>query len=120
VDPSWAVGAGSYLGTPEDLVRFGLALADGRLLRGTWRDSAFADAPLRLTGEPTGRSLGGWVLDPDGGHLARMLGSTWNGSFGLALDSRDGIVVAIASNIEFEQPAELMAELVELISRMTP
>ncbi len=60
------------------------------------------------------------MLDPDAAHLARMLGSTWNGSFGLALDSRDGIVVAIASNIEFDQPAELMAEVVELISGMSP
>ena len=60
VDPSWAVGAGSYLGTPEDLVRFGLALAGERLLRRSWRDSAFA--------------------------------------------------VAIASNIEFDQPAELIDE----------
>jgi hypothetical protein len=68
----------------------------------------------------TGRSLGGWVLDPDGGHQAQVLGSTWNGSFGLALDSRAGIVVAIASNIEFDRPAELMAELIELISRMSP
>jgi hypothetical protein len=99
------------------LVRFGLALAGGRLLHGSWCDSAFADVPLRITGEPTGRSLGGWVLDPEGGHLARMLGSTWNGSFGVALDSRDGIVVAIASNIEFDQPAELMGELVELVRR---
>ena len=60
VDPSWASGAGSYLGTPEDLVRFGLAL-----------------------------------------------------------DSRDGIVVAIATNIEFDQPAELMGELAELV-RLSP
>lgn len=123
VDPSWAAGAGSYLGTPHDLVRFGLALAGGRLLGGAWRDSAFADVRLRLTGEPTGRSLGSWVLDPGGGHLARMLGSTWNGSFGLAPDSRDGIVVAIASNIEFDQPAELMDELVGLVrkvSRVSP
>jgi CubicO group peptidase (beta-lactamase class C family) len=115
VDPSWAAGAGSYLGTPEDVVRFGLALITGRLVPDTWIDSVFANAPLRVTGEPTGRSLGGWVLDPEGGHLARMLGSTWNGSFGLALDTREGIAVAIASNIEFDQPAALMGELVELV-----
>ena len=99
VDPSWAIGAGSYLGTPSDLVRFGLALREG--------DSVFAPAALTETGEPTGRALGGWVIDSSG-TTVRMLGSTWNGSFGLAIDLERGIVVAIASNIEFDQPGDLV------------
>jgi serine beta-lactamase-like protein LACTB, mitochondrial len=114
VDPSWAIGAGSYLGTPADLVRFALALTGGRLLRGTYRDSALAPAMLTATGRPTGRSLGGWLLDPDGRGVPRMLGSTWNGSFALAADSVTGLVVAIASNIEFDQPADLIARVLEL------
>ncbi|MGH7514286.1 MAG: serine hydrolase domain-containing protein, partial [Gemmatimonadales bacterium] len=114
VDPSWAIGAGSYLGTPGDLVRFGLALMGGSLLRGMYRDSAFAPAPLTATGLPTGRALGGWVLDSTGRGVARMLGSTWNGSFGVAVDSVSGVVVAIASNIEFDQPAQLIARVLEL------
>jgi hypothetical protein len=114
VDPSWAIGAGSYLGTPSDLVRFGLALTGGSLLQGRYRDSAFAPAPLTATGLPTGRGLGGWVLDSTGRGVARMLGSTWNGSFGVAVDSVSGVVVAIASNIEFDQPAQLIARVLEL------
>jgi hypothetical protein len=43
-----------------------------------------------------------------------MLGSTWNGSFGVAVDSVSGVVVAIASNIEFDQPAALIARVLEL------
>jgi hypothetical protein len=42
------------------------------------------------------------------GTTVRMLGSTWNGSFGLAIDLERGIVVAIASNIEFDQPGDLV------------
>jgi CubicO group peptidase (beta-lactamase class C family) len=114
VDPSWATGAGSYLGTPSDLVRFGLALTGGSLLQGSYRDSAFAPAPLTVTGLPTGRAMGGWVLDSTGRGVARMLGSTWNGSFGVAVDSVSGLVVAIASNIEFDQPARLIAQVLEL------
>jgi CubicO group peptidase (beta-lactamase class C family) len=114
VDPSWAIGAGSYLGTPSDLVRFGLALTGGVLLQGTYRDSAFAPAPLAVTRLPTGRALGGWVLDSTGRGVARMLGSTWNGSFGVAVDSVSGVVVAIASNLEFDQPARLIAQVLEL------
>jgi CubicO group peptidase (beta-lactamase class C family) len=116
VDPSWAIGAGSYLGTPGDLARFALALTGGRLLLGTYRDSAFAAVPLRATGEPTARALGGWVLDPEGGDVARLLGSTWNGSFGVGVDPSRGIAVAIASNIEFDQPAELVKEVIALLS----
>ena len=114
VDPSWAIGAGSYLGTPADLVRFGQALVGGTLLRGPYRDSAFAPAPLASTGEPTGRALGGWVLDRNGGGVARLLGSTWNGSFGIAVDSAAGLVVAVASNIEFDQPDELLERVLAL------
>jgi CubicO group peptidase (beta-lactamase class C family) len=114
VDPSWATGAGSYLGTPSDLVRFGLALTGGSMLQGSYRDSAFAPAPLTVTGLPTGRAMGGWVLDSTGRGVARMLGSTWNGSFGVAVDSVSGLVVAIASNIEFDQPARLIAQVLEL------
>ncbi len=113
VDPSWAIGAGSYLGTPSDLVRFGMALAGGQLLRGGYRDSAFADIRLGATGEPAGRSLAGWVLDAENPALPRMLGSSWNGSFGLGVHLESGIVVAIGSNIEFDQPAELVEQIID-------
>jgi CubicO group peptidase (beta-lactamase class C family) len=116
VDPSWAIGAGSYIGTPGDLVRFALAVTGGRLLRGKYRDSSFANTPLRTTGEPTGRALGGWVLDPAGGDIARLLGSTWNGSFGVAVYPARGLAVAVASNIEFDQPAELVEEVIAAVA----
>jgi CubicO group peptidase (beta-lactamase class C family) len=120
VDPSWAIGAGSYLGTPADLVRFALALAEGTVLRGTYRDSVFAAAPLAATGEPTGRALGGWVRDPDGKGMARLLGSTWNGSFGVAVDSASSFVVAVASNIEFDQPDGLIGRILALLQSDAP
>jgi CubicO group peptidase (beta-lactamase class C family) len=114
VDPSWAIGAGSYLGTPSDLVRFALALIEGRLVGGALLESVFAEVSLTATGEPTGRTLGGWVTDPDGGRVYRVLGSSWNGSFGLAVDPAAGLAVAVASNIEFDQPADLVAQVLEL------
>lgn len=114
VDPSWAIGAGSYVGTPSDLVRFGLSLIEGRLLRRAHRDSAFAEAALTKTGQPTGRTLGGWLLDVEGGDMPRVLGSSWNGSFGLAVVPAAGLAVAVASNIELDQPAELIAAIVDL------
>ncbi|MFL5472477.1 MAG: serine hydrolase domain-containing protein [Gemmatimonadales bacterium] len=112
VDPSWAIGAGNYLGTPSDLIRFALALLSGRLLQSRYRDSAFAPAPLTATGEPTGRALGGWLLDTKDS-LPQVLGSTWNGSFGLAVDPRTGLAVAVASNIELDQPTELFDRIIK-------
>jgi CubicO group peptidase (beta-lactamase class C family) len=114
VDPSWAIGAGSYLGTPVDLVRFALALVDGRLLRDGYVDSALAQVTLTGTGEPTGRTLGGWVVDTAGGGTVQVLGSSWNGSFGLAVVPATGVAVAVASNIEFDQPAELIARILDV------
>jgi CubicO group peptidase (beta-lactamase class C family) len=114
VDPSWAIGAGNYLGTAADLVRFGLALTEGRLLAGSYRDSSFAEASLASTHQPTGRALGGWLLDPEREQVPRMLGSSWNGSFGLAVMPTTGLVVAVASNIEFDQPADLITRILDL------
>ena len=119
VDPSWAIGAGSYLGTPSDLVRFGLALRGGALLRSAVRDSALTGARLEATGEAAGRTLGGWVLDPGDRGVLRVVGSSWNGSFAIGLDSASGAVAAIASNIEFDQPTELL-ELVLRLWRLEP
>jgi CubicO group peptidase (beta-lactamase class C family) len=114
VDPSWAIGAGSYLGTPADLVRFVLALRAGRVLGGAYRDSVLAGVPLESTGEPTGRTLGGWVTDTAASGRFRILGSSWNGSFAVALDSTSGVVVAIASNIELDQPGDLVGRVLDL------
>jgi serine beta-lactamase-like protein LACTB, mitochondrial len=114
VDPSWAIGAGNYLGTPSDLVRFALALTDGRLLHDRYRDSAFAPAVLTGTGEPSGRALGGWLLDTKPDSLPQVLGSSWNGSFGLAVDPNTGLAVAVASNIELDQPTDLVSQIMKI------
>jgi hypothetical protein len=115
VDPSWAIGAGNYLGTPTDLVRFAMTLMEGGLLKGSYRDSSFAPAMLVATGGPTGRALGGWLLDSTAAGAPRVLGSTWNGSFALAVEPRSKLVVALASNIELDQPAALVSRIVEMV-----
>ena len=120
VDPSWAIGAGNYLGTPTDLVRFALALMDRQLLRGSYRDSSFTPAVLIATGQPTGRALGGWLLDSTAAGGPRILGSTWNGSFALAVEPRSRIAVALASNVELEQPGELVTRILEMMRSGRP
>jgi CubicO group peptidase (beta-lactamase class C family) len=118
VDPSWAIGAGNYLGTPADLVRFGMALTEGLLLRGSYRDSSFVEARLTETQKQSGRALGGWSASSDG--VFQMLGSSWNGSFALAIKPSSGVVVAVGSNIEFDQPADLLTRIIDAWSRTAP
>ena len=91
-----------------------LALRAGRLLSRAYQDSAFATVAVGAAGEPSGRTLGGWVTDPDDSGIARVLGSSWNGSFAVATESASGVVVAIASNIELDQPSELIERIVAL------
>ncbi len=67
-----------------------------------------------MTGKPTGRTLGGWLPDTGKSAIRQVLGSSWNGSFGVAIVPATGVAVAIASNIEFDQPADLIARIIDL------
>ena len=64
----------------------------------------------------TGRSIGGWILeDSPGGPSARVVGSVWVGSFGLWTLPNRGLSVALASNVEFNQPLDLIRHILELL-----
>jgi serine beta-lactamase-like protein LACTB len=102
VDYSCFAGAGAFLSTPSDLVRFGIALSSGTLLKPA--TVSLLQTPQRLlSGQETEYGLG-WMLDTVpiageptrvAGHASRtMLGSST--SF-MTLPER-GIVVAVMSN----------------------
>jgi CubicO group peptidase (beta-lactamase class C family) len=102
VDYSCFAGAGAFLSTPSDMVRFGMAVAGGALLKPA--TSSMLQTPQRLlSGEETGYGLG-WMLgtfplagEPtrEAGHASRtMLGS----SASFVTYPEHGIVVAVMSN----------------------
>jgi serine beta-lactamase-like protein LACTB len=102
VDYSCYAGAGAFLSTPSDLVRFGLAVNGGKLLKpATVRTLQMPQA--LLSGEETEYGLG-WMLESFqlageparvAGHASRtMLGS----STSLVTFPDRGIVVAVMSN----------------------
>lgn len=113
VDPTWAPGAGGYLTTPLDLVRFAWALLAGRLLP--------LDSIARLT-EPRRHSSGespprsfGWILGEFAGHtVLHDLGSDWNGSSALWVLPADRFAIAVSTNKGFEQPTSLIEALARL------
>lgn len=102
VDYSCYAGAGAFLSTPSDLVRFGLAVSGGTLLKPDTVTRLQRPQHL-LSGEETAYGLG-WMLErfaigdepePVAGHASRtMLGSST--SF-ITFPER-GIVVAVMSN----------------------
>ena len=102
VDYSCFAGAGAFLSTPSDLVRFGIAISNGTLLKPATVSTLQTRQPL-LSGEDTNFGLG-WTLDtfPLAGkptraahHASRtMLGSST--SF-MTFPER-GLVVAVMSN----------------------
>ncbi len=113
VDPSWSPGAGGYLTTPVDLVRFASALLEGRLLPAE-RVARIPHPYVLSTGETVPRSHG-WLLDDFDGHVVlNVFGSDWNGSSGLWVLPDEFLVVAISTNKGFEQPSELAERLARL------
>ncbi len=117
LDHSCYAGASGLLSTPSDLVRFGLALRDGRLLKP--ETVQLLQSSLRLnSGEETGYGLG-WDLDTVtlngaatrvAGHDGAVLGGPV-ASF-VTLPER-GLVVAVIANISYADTPSLARKVAE-------
>lgn len=117
VDYSCYAGSSVFLSTPSDLVRFALAMRDGRLLRP--ETVAALQAPRRLrSGEPTGYGLG-WDLEavPLGGQPTTVVGHDGDILGGrvasLLVFPDDGLVVAVTSNTSYADTAEIGRQVAE-------
>ncbi len=98
-------GAGAFLSTPSDLVRFGIAINSGTLLQPA--TVQLLQTSLRLpSGEETGYGLG-WDLDSVAlsGKPTRAAGHDGNVLGGMATSfltfSEHGLVVAVTSNTSY-------------------
>jgi len=117
VDYSCFAGAGAFLSTPSDLVRFGIAISSGKLLRSA-TVHMLQTAQLLTSGEETDYGLG-WMLatvplaeEPTrlASHASRTLlgGST---SF-MTFPDRD-IVVAVTSNTSFAETRSIALKIAQ-------
>lgn len=105
-DHACFAGAGAYLSTPSDLVRFGMAIDGGRLLQPS--TVALLQTPQRLTtGAETGYGLG-WTIETVqlAGHQTRMAGHGTKrdfigGTASLLTFPDRHLVVAVTTNISF-------------------
>ena len=102
-DNSCIQGAGALLSTPSDVVRFGLATLDGRLLRPQTFD--MLRTPLELeSGESTEYGLGCFVPSAPLGPQAKTTvlghsGASAGGFTSLLTLPEHGIVVAVTTNV---------------------
>lgn len=120
VDYSCFAGAGGFLSTPSDLVRFGTAIGTGKLLKpATVR---MLQTPQALaSGEETPYGLG-WMLDtvPLAGDSARMAGhasrTLLGGSTHFMTFPERGIVVAVTSNISFADTRSIALAIAEVFA----
>jgi serine beta-lactamase-like protein LACTB, mitochondrial len=98
-------GAGAFLSTPSDLVRFGLAITSGKLLQPATLKTL--QTPQRLaSGEETGYGLG-WDLETVSiaGETTRQVGHGgeffMGGSTSFITFPERGVVVAVTTNTSF-------------------
>ena len=121
IDLSCYAGASVFVSTPSDLVRFGLAIATGKLLQPA--TVQLLQTPQRVTsGQDTGYGLG-WdleTLELSGmqtrvvGHDGEMLGGM---VASLMMLPEQGIVVAVTSNISYADTSTLASRIVAAFVR---
>jgi CubicO group peptidase (beta-lactamase class C family) len=116
-DYSCFAGAGAFLSTPSDLVRFGLAIGSGKLLQPA--TVKMLQSPQRLaSGEETGYGLG-WDLEnvSIAGQPATQVGHDGEyfigGSTSLIMFPERGLVVAVATNTSFADVSSLSVKIAE-------
>jgi CubicO group peptidase (beta-lactamase class C family) len=122
-DYSCFAGAGGYLSTPSDLVRFGSALLKPGLLKA--ETIALLQSPLRLeSGAATGYALG-WSAESVqlAGVSARLVGhrgSAMGGTASLLTFPDLGLVIAVTSNVSYAKGvAPLGLKIAEAFTRPT-
>lgn len=110
-------GAGAFLSTPSDLVRFGMAINSGGLLQPA--TVQLLQTSLRLlSGEQTGYGLG-WDLESVelGGTATRVAGHDGNVLGGMAMSfltfPEYGLVVAVTSNTSYADTHTLAIKLAQ-------
>ncbi|MCW5980427.1 MAG: beta-lactamase family protein [Bryobacteraceae bacterium] len=115
-DTSNKIPGGGLVGTAEDLVKFGLAVKTGKLLKPETVELMLAPQRLR-NGSETRYGLG-WSLYGDGkGRLIGHSGGQQGVSTMLLMDVDRGDVVAVMANLERAGVDELSARILQLLSR---
>ena len=121
IDYSCYAGASVFVSTPSDLVRFGMAMNRGKLLRPATVE--LLQTSQRLTsGEETGYGLGLYVKTVTlAGRQTRVIGHDGDSLGGtvasLMTFPEYGIVVAVTANISYADTSSLAVKIAEAFVR---
>jgi len=120
-DYSCFAGAGAFLSTPSDLVHFGMAIGNGKLLQPATAEMLLTSQRL-TSGQQTDYGLG-WMLDtvPLAGQQTRLTGHDTKpdflgGTTSLMTFPERGIVVAVTSNIGFADTKSVALKIAEVFA----
>ncbi len=117
-DTSNKVPGGGMVGTAEDLVRFALALLEGRLVSKQTLEQMFTSQRTR-DGRPTGYGLG-WYVSPRAGRTwIEHSGSQPGAATDLLLLPERGLVVAVLTNLERYPARALSQRVADLVLKTT-
>ncbi len=117
IDLSCYAGASVFLSTPSDLVRFGMAVNGGTLLKPSTVELLQTPQQLR-SGETTGYGLG-WDVETAtvSGKAARIVGHDGDMMGGMAASlltlPEHGLVVSVISNISYAGTYDLALKIAE-------
>lgn len=110
-------GAAGFLSTPSDLVRFGLAMTNGKLLQPA-TVSLLQTRQILSNGDETGYGLG-WMLEtiPFAGEQTRLAfhsaRSVLGGTTSLVTFPERGLVVAVAANSSYGDTKSIAIKIAE-------
>jgi len=107
-DTSNKIPGGGLVATAEDLVRFALALMDGRLLKPQTLEQMFT-SQRTSDGRPTGYGLGWYITDRAVKKWIEHSGSQPGASTELLMLPERGLAVAVLTNLE-RAPARAIAQ----------
>ena len=117
IDYSCYAGAGAFLSTPSDLVRFGMAIDSGTLLQPATVQTLQTSQRL-ASGEETGYGLG-WDLETVtlAGEQTRWVGHEGTSLGGMVASliafPEQGIVVSVTSNISYTDTEAIAVKIAE-------
>jgi CubicO group peptidase (beta-lactamase class C family) len=100
IDLSDRLPAGGFLSTADDLARFGVALADGRLVSRQTAGMMFT-SQRTTTGEETGYGLGFEVHPSPFGLFVGHTGAVAGGAAALLIHVKTGTVLALTTNLGY-------------------
>jgi CubicO group peptidase (beta-lactamase class C family) len=115
-DTSMKIAGGGWLSTPTDLVRFGAALLDGRLVKPETRDAMWTGQKTS-NGKTTGYGLGFAVAIASNGRVAVTHGGNQAGaSSALAISPAQKRVLAVMTNREDAPISEITREIIAIVN----